>query len=540
MLLSYKSLKTLLTPLLILVLCSSAFAQRLPNPRETQSTKDAQEDCCRGNILKNGNFSSFNIAGTSNFPPSTVTKWDRAFGTPQIASSPLAPGCDGKPGFTMMWGNRVVGEAIRQTNVQIQPGRIYRVSACVRVDTSNPVLPKYVRFNVRASVGPLSSYTVTGPLPTVTTIGMIGDATNTPVSSPQGIVSTQWTSVTLPDWTAPAAFDTITINPENDSTRNDGNTVSWGHLDNFCIQEVRRGGSDGDPHLSTVDGVRYDFQSGGEFVLLRDGNGLEIQTRQTPVSAHSPVANAYTGLSNCVSVNTAFAARVGGHRVTFQQGLNGVPNSSGLQLRVDGALTTIGAGGLTLSGGGHIKSLSGGGVQVDFPDGTTLLATPGWWAAQNLWYLNLRVVNTLAANGLIGEISPGGWLPALPNGSSLGPKPTSLHQRYVDLYQTFADAWRVTDSDSLFDYASGTSTATFTDRSWPAENGSCGRTSGGSVRPIEMNVARQACRVVLSNQDANTDCVFDVVATGELGFAKTYLLAEQTWASFWQTKRRPR
>ena len=43
------------------------------------------------------------------------------------------------------------------------------------------------------------------------------------------------------------------------------------------------GYTEGDPHIRTVDGVNYDFQSAGEFVLLRDEN-LEIQTRQIPVA----------------------------------------------------------------------------------------------------------------------------------------------------------------------------------------------------------------------------------------------------------------
>ena len=68
---------------------------------------------------------------------------------------------------------------------------------------------------------------------------------------------------------------------------------------------------------------------------------------------------------------------------------------------------------------------------------------------------------------------PQTWLPLLPSGATVGPKPASLHERYVALYQTFADAWRVTDQTSLFVYAPGTSTKTFTDRDWPAEKPPC-------------------------------------------------------------------
>ena len=56
---------------------------------------------------------------------------------------------------------------------------------------------------------------------------------------------------------------------------------------------------------------------------------------------------------------------------------------------------------------------------------------------------------------------------------SLGPMPASLQDRYVALYKTFADSWRVTDKTSLFVYAPGTSTKTFTDPDWPAEKPPC-------------------------------------------------------------------
>jgi len=124
-----------------------------------------------------------------------------------------------------MWGNKTVGEGIKQT-VNIQAGHTYKLSACVRVDTSNPVLPNYVRFNVRAwPPGGAITYTGTAPV-----IGLTGN-----------ITATTWTPVTLPNWTAHANLDTITINPENDNTANDGNTVSWGWIDNVCLQEVPPG-----------------------------------------------------------------------------------------------------------------------------------------------------------------------------------------------------------------------------------------------------------------------------------------------------------
>jgi hypothetical protein len=61
----------------------------------------------------------------------------------------------------------------------------------------------------------------------------------------------------------------------------------------------------------------------------------------------------------------------------------------------------------------------------------------------------------MGTGGIAGAIPAGSWLPTLPDGSSMGPKPAGLHDRYVDLYQKFGEAWRVNGESSLFDYAPG-------------------------------------------------------------------------------------
>ncbi|HTD22395.1 MAG TPA: S8 family serine peptidase [Terriglobales bacterium] len=286
--------------------------------------------------------------------------------------------------------------------------------------------------------------------------------------------------------------------------------------------------NDGDPHLTTVEGVHYDFQSAGEFVSLRDSDGLEIQTRQTPVPTASVVGpNAHTGLTTCVSLNTAVAAHVGKHRVSYEPNLSGVPDPSGLQLRVDGTLTTLGPNGLDFGDGSRIVSTAApGGLEFDFPDETALVVTPGWWAPQGRWYLNVDVSHTRALEGILGAIPQSSWLPALPDGSSMGPMPGPLHDRFVDLYQKFADAWRVTDKTSLFDYASGTSTGTFTMSNWPPENPPCTIPHTRPIRPASRLIAQRACRAI-RDENTHANCVFDVIVTGNPGFAKTYLLSQR-------------
>ncbi|MGA2421851.1 MAG: Ig-like domain repeat protein [Candidatus Acidiferrum sp.] len=305
---------------------------------------------------------------------------------------------------------------------------------------------------------------------------------------------------------------------------------------------------DGDPHITTANGVHYDFQGAGEYIAYRDPDGLEIQTRQTPIATtFFPGPSAYDGLATCVSLNTAVAARVAGHRVTYEPNLSGVPDPSGLQLRIDGVLTTLGSGGRNLGGGGSVQNTAAaGGLEINFPDTTALFVTPNWWASQNKWYLNVDIAHApasdgaagagniieerkppararepFAAGGLAGAIASGSWLPALPNGTTVGAMPATLAERYAELYKKFGQAWRVTDKDSLFDYAPGTSTGTFTMLDWPLEAAPCTVPNSKPAEPVSQAVAERACRGVTGQND-HANCVFDVVVTGNTGFATTY------------------
>jgi len=262
-----------------------------------------------------------------------------------------------------------------------------------------------------------------------------------------------------------------------------------------------------------------------EFVSLRHPEGLEIQTRLAPVATtFNPGPDPHDELATCVSINTAVAARVGKRRVTYEPNLSGVPDPSGLQLRVDGVLTTPGPGGIDLGNRGRITTTAApGGLEIDFPDGSNLFVTPGWWANQSKWYLNVDIAPARAAAGIAGAFANDSWLPALPDGTSMGPMPRALHDRYVGLYQKFADAWRVTSGNSLFDYAPGTSTDTFTMRNWPPEHPPCAIPGTNPVEPTTEGIAKQACQPVTGE---NAHCVFDVMVTGNPGFATTYAFSQ--------------
>jgi FtsP/CotA-like multicopper oxidase with cupredoxin domain len=290
------------------------------------------------------------------------------------------------------------------------------------------------------------------------------------------------------------------------------------------------GSDNGDPHIHTVDGQRYDFQAVGEFTLLRDRDGMEVQTRQWPVKTATPITDPHSGLTSCVSLNVAAAVRVGAHRIAYQPGREG----DRLEFFLDGKRAQLPTGGLDL-GAHRVTAIAvAGGMQlrVDYAHGPVVTITPHFWNAYNIAYLNVSIAHTQGGEGLMGRIPAQSWLPALPSGATVGPLPASLPDRYVALYRTFANAWRVTGQTSLFVYAPGTSTATFTDVDWPAEKPPCKLKPQfeipGAQPPtvgIPIEEAEQICKAV-TDDGLHRDCVFDVATTGDKTFADAYLAAQ--------------
>ena len=239
------------------------------------------------------------------------------------------------------------------------------------------------------------------------------------------------------------------------------------------------GFNDGDPHITTVNGMHYDFQPGGEFVALLGNMGMEVQTRQTVVPS-----------APWVSVNTAIAARVGSYRVTWVPNLSGVPDPSGLQLRVNGTLVSPGPGGIALGVGGRVSKDGDNGIQIDFPDGTTLIATSNWWSNQSQWYINVRAYHTPATEGIMGVLAANEWT-----------RPG------------FVDSWRVTDKTTLFDYAKEDSTGNYRKDPFPEDK-------IPPMKPENVELARRVCET-LQDRKIRADCEFDVGTTGDEIFAKS-------------------
>ncbi|MDG4810654.1 VWD domain-containing protein [Micromonospora sp. WMMD1120] len=254
----------------------------------------------------------------------------------------------------------------------------------------------------------------------------------------------------------------------------------------------RCGNSNGDPHLLTYDGLRYDFQAAGEFVLTRSTrDDFEVQTRQTMFPSSSVVA-----------VNSAVAARVAGDRV----GVYVTPD--GPAVRVNGAPPASAPDGLRLPRGGAVTTWGDGAVTIDWPDGTQLTAAP-----IGVWGLSVSVGAPTARagtlEGLLGDHDgdPGDDL-TVRAGKRLSQPPG-----FEALYPDFADSWRVEARLSLFDYEPGQDTGTFTDRRFPD-------------RPLTVEdlpnraTAELVCRRAgVTDPEVLAGCVLDVGLTGQVAFA---------------------
>ena len=262
--------------------------------------------------------------------------------------------------------------------------------------------------------------------------------------------------------------------------------------------------SNGDPHMLTINQQRYDFQAAGEFTLLRstDGN-VDIQARQEPRDTDGRM-----------SIDTAIAAKVGSHRVGVY--VTGTGLEAHLEVHVDGSVVDLSTGPKDLGGGGSISSYQNG-YEIDFPDGTKM-----WTLSVGQWGINTQISPSsglrTGGSGLLGPVIPGYLgVPSLPDGTRL-PAATDSQQRLAVVYGQFADAWRVTDATSLFDYDAGKSTASYTIKPYPTDPKYASLTD----LSLDQHSAGETACSAITDSDLHDDCVFDVGVSGENGFADAY------------------
>jgi hypothetical protein len=213
--------------------------------------------------------------------------------------------------------------------------------------------------------------------------------------------------------------------------------------------------STGDPHIVSFDGVAYDFQAAGEFILAReptDNGSLVVQARQEPLAG-----------SDSITRNTAVATVVDDQTVIIDA-------TDAIPLQINGSQVELNRSETVVVGNGTIDR-NNNRLTVTYPGSDTDATTGDEHLTVDLYddrvdvELNLDPERDRPVEGVFGPAD--GNITndiSLPNGTALAQPPQA-----EQLYGVFRESWRVNNSTTLFTYESDNGPETYYNPTIPAE-----------------------------------------------------------------------
>jgi hypothetical protein len=250
------------------------------------------------------------------------------------------------------------------------------------------------------------------------------------------------------------------------------------------------GTSIGDTHLTNVNGVLYDFQASGDYLLAQTDSDFVVETRQVSGAPTWPDA----------SVNKAVAMKMGPTRlaVCLDPG----------RLVVDGKPRSLEPGG-SLSLPGVIVVRSGNSYVFTRPDGENVRAdlNNGWIDVS----VGLGRARVALVHGLLGNVN-GNTEPfelATRQGVVLS-EPVS----FAALYQRYGESWRVRREEGLVsELCGGHVEYRNPERPFYA----------GNLKPEEYKRGREVCMATGVKEGALLDaCTLDVIVLGDKAAAAAH------------------
>jgi hypothetical protein len=297
------------------------------------------------------------------------------------------------------------------------------------------------------------------------------------------------------------------------NTRRSGSAVYSNHWNvvemvfNHTYCSTLTGRSYGDPHLRSFDQATYSFQTVGEFIVAKSSkNHFEVQARQSPQNKN-------------FSLNTAIALNVAGDRLCYY--MREKPDGHFSPWRLNGQPLTLNGRTYFLPNGGTL-SLIGKYYTVSWPTGENVIVES---RSGQFGFVNLTVevfdCDRGEFEGLLGNAngileddfhgrSSNRQRPIYASFSSFGnpmlqQATVAAEREYLNfLARDFAEDWRVTDQTTLFDYTSGTSTASFTDRTFPIEHFTV-----SDLPSDRREASRRKCQEMGISADEMPGCIFD-------------------------------